>query len=104
MTKRVFKLVRSAAPLILVGSLSACGSTSSSLCERAAECDYIGEDDVEECTSDIDRALEKEELESDDIALCLDCANENSCGNDILLDCASECSAVSGYIAFSQVR
>ncbi len=94
--------IRGASLLFLALVLTACGSSTSSLCSRAVECDTIGGDDEAECTSDLDRALDKGDLDEEDVSACLDCAEVNSCGADILVDCASACAAAAPYIVGSR--
>ncbi len=102
MKASILVVIRGAALLFLALALTACGSTSSSLCSRALECDYIDEDDEAECTSDLERALENGDLDEEDVSACLDCAEVNTCGTDILVDCAGACAAVTPYIIGSR--
>ena len=78
--------------------LAGCGSGAHALCERAAECDYIGNSDVDECTDDIRNAVADGDLDRSQVRECLRCAHDNECGLDMLLDCAKDCDEVSGYV------
>lgn len=90
--------------LTVVFCLVGCGSATSQVCERAAECDIIGNEDLAECESDLERAIEDEVVSKDRVKKCRDCLDENSCGIDIVLDCASACDGVSGIVFASNIN
>jgi|GEM_PF-4626404 len=82
----------------------ACGAPTREVCERAAECEIIGVEDIAECDSDLARAVEKDDLSKDRVRACSECLQENSCGIDIVLDCASACQGVSGIVFASNIH
>lgn len=86
--------------LLLLGSILClgCGRAERHLCERAEECDYIGNGDLEECISDLERAVERGDFGRDDIKECRDCVEDNACGVDQFVDCAGSCQGVADVV------
>lgn len=84
--------------------LGGCTSTNRALCDRSAECDLIGNDDIDECTSDLDKAIDAGDLDVQQVKDCQRCAEDNSCGTDLLVDCAAICGDVSAVIIGSNIH
>lgn len=91
------------ATLCLAG-LSGCGSAERNLCERAAECSYIGDSDIDECTGDLQRSIDDSDIEKKQVRECLRCSYDNDCGIDIALDCATECEGITGIIVGANIH
>ncbi len=89
--------------LVLAFAHFGCASSSRSLCERAAECDFIGEEDIDECTSDLKDAIDDGDVDKSQVRECLRCTHDNECGGDILVDCASDCEDVGGIVFASNL-
>ena len=74
----------------LMGTLAACGSSSSTGCERLKEC-INDELNVDECTDEVDDAVRDGRLSEDDLERCVDCLDSNSCGEILTGDCDVAC-------------
>lgn len=84
--------------------LCGCGARVGGLCSEAAACDYIDADDEAECRDDLRDALADGSLEREDVDGCLACMRDNECNLDTLVDCNTDCAAVSPYVFGSRLH
>ncbi len=90
--------------ILLSVAFVGCGDGTHALCKRAAECDYIEDDDRKECQEDLRKAVDDGNIKQENIDDCLVCADNNSCGIDQTIDCATECGAVFPIIVGSNLN
>lgn len=87
--------------LNLVGLLltAACGHSSvDALCETAATCELILEDEMSRCISDVEEAIDSGDVKRSEVRKCRRCVSGMGCGLDVVVGCAEECEGVGLYV------
>ena len=92
--------------ILLLGLLAgaACGSSHTErICDVAVACELIEEDESSRCMTDLEDALDADEVTRKDVRECRRCIDGAGCGLNVIVDCAEECEGVAPRVTGSSL-